>query len=304
MSDTALAVIDPAVEQQLKIVTSAIQVALGVKELTTDFNKRRDSAIEIANEFEKPPETDAEQEDMLRAQRSVAALRIEVTKQAEAFKAPLNAARTKIIDLVKSGIAPLEQAERRLEGFVQHRQQLLLRQQQEQAAAAERERQRIANEAAEAQRLADEAEKKRQEAEASAANAEKMKGQKKEQAEADSKRLAEEAQRLEDEAFAKSLAAEMAPEPVAAPVSESKMAREVLDFELAGNNVMQKHQSLLALTHHHPELFSVTIHEETPRGYSLTLKVRDVVDKLNGDQPAFQTIPAAIKVTTKLTKLR
>lgn len=301
---TTLATLDPQVEQQLRVVTEAISVSLGVRELTVDFSKRANELITEAGGFIAPPESDEQQEEIKKTQRSLAALRIEVTKQGEALKSPLNAARTKIIDIVKDGLMPIEKAEKRLEGFIQHRQQLLIRQQQERDAAAERERQRIANEAAAAQRALDDAERQRKAAELAAEQAKALQGKAKIDAEAAAAKLAAEATKAEEEAFDRALAAEATPEPVAAPVSELPMAKEVFDFEIIGDRPDRQAQSLIALAAIYPELFSAHVKNDSPRGYSLTLKIQDVTDKLNGRLPAFVTPPPGIKIITKITKLR
>lgn len=293
---TALATISPEVAQELRIVTQAIEVSLGVRELTVDFKQRRYDLLGAADMFVAPPENDDEQEKIKTAQRALAALRIEVNKQSDALKGPLNTARKKIIDLTDSGVSMIEKAEKRLEGFIQHRQQLLIRQQQERKKIEDAAREaKEALEAAETQRLA---------AEYAAKQAEAMKGREKQQAEAKAAQMAADAQRAAEDAFERALAAESSPAPEAAPVSELPMSREVYDFEIVGNRPDEKAKNLIALAYEYPELFTAHFKDESPRGYSLSLKIMDVTDKLNGKLPAFGCVPPGLKIITKLTKLR
>lgn len=294
-----------AVRTELNVVTSAIEVALGVRELTPDFTYRRATLIAAGSNFTAPPKDDDEQDQVLAAQRALAGLRIEVTKQADALKSPLNSAREKIIELHKSGVATIKREEDRLAGLINNRQQKLLRERQEAEAAAERERKRIADEAAEAVRAQEEAERQRRAANLAAQQAELLKGKAKERAEQEAKRLAAAATQAEEEAFARSLAAESATQPVAPIVSEAPQAKEYLDFEISGRTDEEKKASLIKLSNAHPELFGAHVSQEKPRAFSLTLRILDLTERLNG-KSSWPIITAApgITITKKLSNLR
>ena len=64
--DKALALVN----LELKVVSEAVSVSLGVKEITTSFIARRDTLIDDAARFTKPPEDDEQQSAMLDAQRA------------------------------------------------------------------------------------------------------------------------------------------------------------------------------------------------------------------------------------------
>lgn len=214
---------------------------------------------------------DDEQSTALTAHRGLKALRTEVENQRKAIKAPVLALGKKIDDIAATFIADAEKEEQRLQGLINHHQQVLMRKRQEAEAAAERERQRIANEAAAAQRAAEEAERKRQQAEIAAQQAEALKGKRKEQAEAEAARLAAEAKRLEEDAFEKSLAAEAIPEPIVPEIEQPKglTAKTVLDYTVDGRNEFEQHASLIKFAAAHPNLVKIEI------------KRRDLLDEIN-----------------------
>lgn len=294
-----------AVQTELRVVTSAIETALGVREITVEFASRRDTLTAAAYEFTTPPETDDAQETILTAQRAVQKLRTELKKNGESLKAPLNSARETIIDIVKRETATLEKAENHLAGLVNHRQQKLAAARREAEEAAARETKRIADEAAAATRAQEAAESARKAAELAAQRAEEAKGKAKQKAAEDAARLAAEASRLEDEAMEKGMAAEAAPEPIVAPVSDLPMARTIIDFELRGRTPSEKKISLILLLNAHPEFFNVHLAETTPRGFSLTLKIQDLTDALCGKEPfkKLESVPG-INITTRLSQLR
>lgn len=294
-----------AVQTELRVVTSAIETALGVREITVEFATRRDSLTAAAYVFTTPPESDDEQELILTAQRSVAKLRAELKKSGDSLKAPLNSARETIIDIVKRETATLEKAENHLAGLVNHRQQKLAAARREAEEAAARETKRIADEAAAATRAQEAAESARKAAELAAQRAEEANGKAKANAEAEAARLAAEASRLEDEAMEKGMAAEAAPEPFVAPVSYLPMARTIIDFELKGRTPSEKKASLIELLNAHPLFWTAHISETTPRGFSLTLKIQDLTDALAGKEPfkKLEYVPG-INITTRLSQLR
>lgn len=294
-----------AVQTELRVVTSAIETALGVREITVEFATRRDSLTAAAYVFTTPPESDDEQELILTAQRSVAKLRTELKKSGDSLKAPLNSARETIIDIVKRETATLEKAENHLAGLVNHRQQKLAAARREAEEAAARETKRIADEAAAATRAQEAAESARKAAELAAQQAEAAKGKAKEKAAAEAARLAAEASRLEDEAMEKGMAAEAAPEPFVAPVSDLPMARELFDFELTGRNDIEKMRSFYDLLTAHRELFKLTYHDTTPRSFSVSLKITDLVERLNSKPPAPPILSApGLTITKRLSSLR
>lgn len=289
--ESPLSALTPVARHQIETAAKAVALSLGVVDLSENFEARRAELVAAAEAFTAPPKDDAEQELMLHAQRDLAKFRTATTKDGDGYKRPLNDARTKIIAIVDAGLKPVEAAEKRLQGFINNRQQQLARAREEAQRAQEREAKRVADEAAAAQRASEEAERARKAAELAQDPAEQA-------------RLAAEATRLEDEAFAKSLEAEAAPMPVV-PVSDLPQAKEYFDFRLAGDTESQKRESLFKLLNAHPGLFTSHIEEEDgTRKYSLTLRVRDLTDKLNGRiQPAIESAPGIV-ITRMLTKLR
>lgn len=303
----ALALIEEkrvAVQTEITVVTEAIEVALGVREITIEFSKRREALISSAQIFNRPPTTDEEQEQILSAQRALGKLRNEVKKKADGYKAPFNAARTKIIEIHDEGIASIEKEEKRLQGLVQHRQQKLLEEQRQREADAAAETKRIADEAAAAERARLEAERTRLQAEIAQQQAELAKGKKKLQAQQEAEEAKRKAEEAEEASFLASLNAE-APRPVvAAPVSDLTMSKQVVDFTIDGDNDVQRKASMIKLLCAHPELFSVHVKNETPREYSLKLKIADTADRLNGRlAPAIEAAPG-ITIRKTLSKLR
>lgn len=294
-----------AVQTEIAVVTSAIETSLGVRELTVEFAKRRDQLATAAYEFTKPPEDDDSQALILTAQRDVAKLRTELVKNSEALKGPLNNARTKIIDLTNAAVATLKKAEDHCAGLIAHRQQKLLEERRKIEAAAAAEQKRLADEQAAAQRAQQEAERQRLAAEIAAQQAELLKGKAKLKAQQDALDLATAATKAEEEAFLAGLAAETPAPVVAAPVSDLPMAREVIDFEIEGATDSQRKASLIKLLCAHPTLFSAHIKSESPRSFSLNLKVNDLTDALNGKEP-FTKLESApgITITKKLSSLR
>jgi hypothetical protein len=278
-----------AVRTELSVVTSAIEVALGVRELTTEFAARRATLIAAGQVFDKPPINDEEQEAILSAQRALGKLRTEVKKQADALKAPLNAARTKIIEIHDNGIVTIDKEEKRLQGLVNFRQQKLADERREAERLAEVERRRIADEAAAAERARLEAERQRLAAEIAAQNAELLKGKAKLKAQEEAAALAAKAAQAEDEAYMASLAAET-PVPVeAVPVSDLPMAKELIDYVVIGKNVFEQRDSLVKFAAAHPRLVNIEIRR------------RDLLDEL----AAGRIISApGIEIHKILSKLR
>lgn len=288
--DHPLSELTATARHQIETAAKAVALSLGVIAISPDFEARRDELIAASAEFTAPPKDDPEQEEMLKAQRALAAFRIAVTKDEDGYKRPLNDAKTKIIAIAKSGLAPVETAEKRLQGFVNNRQQKLAAEREAARLAQEREAKRAAEEAAAAQKAAEEAERAREAAMLAADPAEQA-------------RLAAEAARLEDEAFARQLEAESIQVP-SVPVSELPQAKEVMEFAIVGTNAMEQRASLIKLLGAHPELFSAHCKTETPRSFSLTLKIADLQDRINSRMmPAIASAPG-ITITKTLSKLR
>lgn len=288
---TELATIDPKVAQQLKVVTEAIEVSLAVREVTVDFAKRKDELTTALYEFTKPPTNDEEQEEIKLAKRAVAKLRTEFDKKVDALKSPLNAALDAINATKKTQIELLKECERHGDGLINHYQQKLTDARRADEARIETERKRIDDQQAQAQREQEEAERLRQKALiAPPAQAAKLEAA---------------AEQLEAEAYGKFLDAESAAIPPSAPSAPAPQAREVHDFELIGRNDSEKKESFRRLQAAHPEFFNLVAREETPREFSLKLRIADLVDALNG-KPPFQKLTGApgITITTKLTTLR
>jgi len=288
--ENPLSALTPNVRHQIETAARAVAISLGISGLSDNFDAIKAELISDADDFSAPPADDVEQEEMLSAQRALTAFRIAVTKKEDEYKRPLNDAKTKIIALVKAGLVDVEKAEKRIQGFINNRQQKLMEARREAQLAQEREAQRLAAEAAEAAHAAQEAEKARE----AAAKANDP---------AEQARLAAEAARLEDEAFAKQLDAESAP-LAAVPVSEAPQAKEIVEFSIIGENTIQQKASMIKLLCAHPELFSVHCKTETPRSFSLTLKIADLTDRLNGRMTPAITEAPGITIHKTLSKLR
>lgn len=283
---------DPKVTQELAIVTSAIEVSLGISELTTAFAARRDELTAVVYEFTKPPTNDEEQAEILTAQRAVAKLRTDLVKNAAALKSPLNSAKSRILELENAAVEFLKKAEAHAQGLVNNYQQALAnaRREEEQRVAAEQKR--IADQAAQAQREQEEAERKRQQAEIAAKAAQEATTKAaRDKAAAEAAKLTQEAETLDAAAYAKELDAAMAPAPVAVS-APAPQARTIIEFSLAGRNDFEKGESLEKFHRAHGEFFSRKIVEEGAREYTIKLKIKDLTDAINGVAP-FQKLTAA-----------
>lgn len=282
---------DPKVTQELTIVTSAIEVSLGVKELTTAFAARRDELTAVVYEFTKPPTNDDEQAEILTAQRAVAKLRTDLTKNAAALKSPLNSARSRILELENSAVEFLKKAEAHAQGLVNAYQQKLSDARRAEEKRVADETKRLADQTAQAERDKEEAERLRQKA-LLAPTAEKAK-------------LEEKAAELDADAYGKLLDAEMSPTP-APVIAPHPQAREIADFVLNGRNEFEKGASLAALYKQHPEFFSHNVKDgDGTREFTIKLKVKDLLDALAGNPP-FQKLESAngITITKRLSTLR
>lgn len=295
---------DPKIVQELRIVLPAILVSLGAQELTVDFKQRKEDLTAAVLEFTQPPTNLDEQNEILAAQRGVSKLRTELEKNAEAMKAPLNNARTKIIELVKNAVEDLKKVEGHAQGLVNNYQQKLTDELNRQAAEAQRQRDAIARKEQEAQRQREQADRDREAARLAQERADQAKSA------AARNKLEEEAEALRQKANASDtsalnleLAVESAPE-IAAPTA-TPAAKEIKGFTLNGRNDHEKGENLKKLFAKHPEFFACHIKEDGAREFSIKLKIKDLTDALEGTPP-FQKLESApgITITTKLSTLR
>jgi len=210
-----------AVQDEAKTILSAVLTSMGVLDLTPDFARRRETLVAAARAVEQVQSTDDESAAAT-AYKDLRALKKEVEAQSSGFKTPLNAAKTRIIDIVETGLAPVETAMKRLKNMIDgHAEELLAAQRNaeaerqatiarvaaeqraaEQTAArlvAEQEAARLAAE--QAQRDADDAAKRAAEANSPSAMAEAEKAQQEAiKAQREQTRLALEAQDAQDRA--------------------------------------------------------------------------------------------------------
>lgn len=172
-----------AVQDEAKTILSAVLTSMGVLDLTPDFTRRRETLIAAAKAVAQVQSTDDEAAAAA-AFKNLRALKKEVEAQSAGFKTPLNAAKTRIIDIVDTGLAPVEKAMARLKSMSDGYAEELIQAQRK--AEADRQAQ-IAKAAADQKAAEDAAEKLRKDQEAAAAAAQK--------AQDDAKRAQEEAER-------------------------------------------------------------------------------------------------------------
>lgn len=292
-------------KHQITVAARAIAVSLGVQGLSSNFEERKTELLATYAGYTVPPTTDDEQTDMLSMQRALASFRIEATKEEDLMKRPLNTAKAKIIEIVKAGIAPIEAAEKKLQGFINFRQNKLAEERRAEEQRVQREREETERQRLQALREQEEAERKRQQAELARQRAEAANSpEAKLKAQQEQKRLSDEAAKLEADAYEKELTAAMTPAPV--PVgAPSPQAREVYEFTLNGHNEFAKGESLRRLFAQHPEFFATHVKEEAPREFTIKLKVKDLLDALEG-RPPFQKLESAhgITISTRFATLR
>lgn len=256
--DTAPDIRDEA-KREIETVASAILVAMQITGLAPEFTRRRERLVANAAAVAQVQTLDDEAKANA-AYKELGALKKEIAAQENVWKGPLNATKTKIIDLVRDGLEPVEKAQKRLKDMIdghaaekiaEQRRQEQERQAQIARAAAE---QRAAEEAAaklareqEAARLA--AEKAQRDAEEAAeaqrrANSPEAKAAaaKAQQDAADAQRRAREneanlAQQAQDAADAAEAAAMLPTAPPVADVTHARgvSARMVRDFALLGD---------------------------------------------------------------------
>lgn len=247
------------VETEAKTILTAVLTSMGVLDLTPDFTRRRDALIADATAVAKVQDTDDEAKANA-AYKALNALKKEVEAQSAGFKTPLNAAKTRIIDITDAGLDPVIKAQKRLKDMIdghaaekiaeQRRQEAerqaaiakaaaeqkaaeeaaaKLAREQEAARLAAEKAKREAEEAAEAQRKANSPEAK-----AAAAKAQQEAAEAQRKAKENEERLAQEAQDAADAAEAASML------PAAPPVADvtharGVSARMVRDFALLGD---------------------------------------------------------------------
>ena len=141
-----------AVQDEAKIILSAVLTSMGVLDLTPDFARRRETLIVEARAVAQVQNTDDEAAAAT-AYKNLRALKKEVEAQSSSYKTPLNAAKSRIIDIVETGLAPVDIAMKRLKDMIDgHAEELLVAQRK-----AEAERQAALAKAAAEQKLAEEA---------------------------------------------------------------------------------------------------------------------------------------------------
>lgn len=248
-----------AVQDEAKTILSAVLTSMGVLDLTPDFTRRRETLIAAAKAVAQVQSTDDEAAAAT-AFKNLRALKKEVEAQSTGFKTPLNAAKTRIIDIVDTGLAPVDAAMKRLKDMIDgHAAELMAEQRRQEAErqaaiakaaaqqkAAEEAAARLAQEqeaarlaAEQAQRDTKEAARRAAEANSPAAKAAAAKAQQEaadaqRKANEDAARLAQQAQDAEDAADA------LAMMPETAPVAEITHARGisakmVWDYNLLGD---------------------------------------------------------------------
>lgn len=244
-----------AVQDEAKTILSAVLTSMGVIDLTPDFARRREALITSARAVAHVQNTEDEAAAAT-AYKDLRALKKEVEAQSSGFKTPLNAAKTRIIDIVDTGLAPVETAMKRLKDMIDgHAEELLAAQRNaeaerqatiaraaaeqraaEQTAArliAEQEAARLAAE--QAQRDADDAAKRAAEANSPSAMAEAEKAQQEAiKAQREQTRLALEAQDAQDLADAIAMMPEIS---ISHEIEHAKgvSVRTVRDFGIIGD---------------------------------------------------------------------
>ena len=248
-----------AVRDEAKTILSAVLTSMGVLDLTPDFTRRRETLIAAAKAVAQVQSTDDEAAAAT-AFRNLRALKKEVEAQSTGFKTPRTAAKTRIIDIVDTGLAPVDAAMKRLKDMIDgHAAELMAEQRRQEAErqaaiaraaaeqkAAEEAAARLAREqeaarlaAEQAQRDAEEAAKRAAEANSPAARTAAAKAQQEaadaqRKAQEDAARLAQQAQDAEDAADALAM---LPAAPLVAEITHAKgiSAKMVRDFGVIGD---------------------------------------------------------------------
>jgi len=248
-----------AVQDEAKTILSAVLTSLGVLDLTPDFTRRRETLIAAAKAVAQVQSTDDEAAAAT-AFKNLRALKKEVEAQSTGFKTPLNAAKTRIIDIVDTGLAPVDAAMKRLKDMIDgHAEELLAAQRKAEAErqaaiakaaaeqkAAEEAAARLAREQEAATRAAEQAQRDAEEAARAAAEANspaaKAAAAKAQQEAEDAQRKAKEneerlAQEAQDAADAADAAAMLPAVPLVAEITHARgvSAKMVWDYTLLGD---------------------------------------------------------------------
>lgn len=244
-----------AVQDEARTILSAVLTSMGVLDLTPDFARRRETLVVAARAVSQVQNTDDEAAAAT-AYKDLRALKKEVEAQSSGFKTPLNAAKSRIIDIVETGLAPVDAAMKRLKNMIDgHAEELLAAQRKaeaerqtalaraaaeqraaEQAAARliiEQEAARLAAE--QAQRAAEDAARRAAEADSPTAKAAAEKAQQEAmKAQREQARLAMEAQDAQDAADALAMMPEIA---IGAEITHAQgvSIRTVRDFGIIGD---------------------------------------------------------------------
>ena len=244
-----------AVQDEARTILSAVLTSMGVLDLTPDFARRRETLVVAAQAVGQVQNTDDETAAAA-AYKDLRALKKEVESQSSGFKTPLNAAKTRIIDIVETGLAPVDAAMKRLKNMIDgHAEELLAAQRateaerqialaraaaeqklaEETAARLAREQEAATLAAKQAQRDADDAARRATEADSPAAKVAAEKAQQEAmKAQREQTRLALEAQDAQDAADALAMMPEIA---IGAEITHAKgiNIRTVRDFGIIGD---------------------------------------------------------------------
>lgn len=122
-----------AVQDETRTILSAVLTSMGVIDLTPDFARRRETLVAAARAVAQVQNTNDEA-TAAAAYKDLRALKKEVEAQSSSFKTPLNAAKTRIIDIVDTGLAPVNAAMKRLKNMIDgHAEELLYAQRRAEA---------------------------------------------------------------------------------------------------------------------------------------------------------------------------
>lgn len=305
---------ETAVGRELETIVSAILVSLSVVDISPEFYQRRDALIADAKAVAQVQNTEDEGKANA-AYKALNALKKEVEAQSTGFKTPLNAAKTRIIDIVDTGLEPLEKAMDRIksmsDGYAAEkiaeqrrqeaeRQAAIARAQAEQRAAEEaaaklaREQESARLAAEKAQQDADEAarraaEANSPEAKAAAAKAQQEAAEAQRKAKENEERLAQEAQDAADLAEAAAML------PTAPPVAEAdarnargQKARMMRSVEIIGG----KDEFHLARNAERFAIFAIQNPEmNLIRFLKIGIKKSDLIEALKDDDFLKETPP-------------
>lgn len=290
---------------------NAVAISLGVVGLTPDFTERRDKLVKEAEQV-KQITSPEELEAATKVWKHVSSFRIEMRKEEDAFKRPLNDAKTQLMAMVNEAMSPAEKAEKRLSdminGYARERAQEEEKRQREEAARMKKiedDRIKAEQEAARMKKEKEDAEERARKAQ-EAAEAAKTPAAKAKAEEA-ARKAQETTDALEEERLAKELETP-APEPmpIAAPVAQNPKGlstKRELDYRIAGKNQFEKAKNIAALAVQYPDLFSLTTEkvqgEDRPTG--LRLLRANILDRLNGRAPEFPQPPIGIETFESFT---